>query len=86
MITFEVLTIANLKLLRYLFNHISSTLLPFMRHAHLQLLISVRSLMSMVIPIAAHSLYINLGMGWGNTLLAVIGLLFVPSSAYGDEI
>jgi len=40
----------------------------------------------MVIPIAAHSLYINLGMGWGNTLLAVIGLLFVPSSAYGDEI
>lgn len=38
----------------------------------------IRNLMGAFIPLAAPSLYANLGMGWGNSLLAFISTAFIP--------
>lgn len=38
----------------------------------------VRNLLGSFLPLAAPSLYANLGLGWGNTLLAFIFLAFIP--------
>ncbi|KAK4243493.1 major facilitator superfamily domain-containing protein [Corynascus novoguineensis] len=39
---------------------------------------SVRSLFGALLPLAGPPIYSRLGFGWGNSLLAFIGLLFVP--------
>ena len=38
----------------------------------------VRNLMGTFLPLAAPSLYANLGLGWGNSLLAFIFVVFIP--------
>jgi len=38
----------------------------------------LRSLFGAFIPLAGPPLYTRLGLGWGNSLLAFIGLAFVP--------
>lgn len=49
-----------------------------------------RSMAGAVLPLVGPILYQNLGLGWGNTLLGVIALLFVPIpiilSRYGPAI
>ena len=37
-----------------------------------------RSLVGAILPLAGRPLYQNLGLGWGNTVLAFIGLVMVP--------
>ena len=50
----------------------------------------IRSLCSALIPLGANPLYDNLGYGWGNSLLALIALGFVPIAVllmkYGERI
>jgi MFS family permease len=50
----------------------------------------VRSIFGAVIPLAGSSLYSRLGLGWGNTLLGFIAVVFAPGSwlllKYGDRI
>ena len=38
----------------------------------------IRSLCAALIPLAANPLYDRMGYGWGNSLLALIALRFVP--------
>ncbi|PLB44946.1 MFS general substrate transporter [Aspergillus steynii IBT 23096] len=38
----------------------------------------LRSLMGAVLPLAGPSMYNTLGVGWGNTLLAFVGLVMLP--------
>ncbi|RMJ24548.1 MFS multidrug transporter [Aspergillus sp. HF37] len=38
----------------------------------------LRNLLGAFLPLAAPSLYANLGMGWGNSVLAFITMLFIP--------
>lgn len=40
----------------------------------------LRSIFGAVLPLAGPALYNNLGMGWGNTLLALIAAAFAPTS------
>ena len=40
----------------------------------------LRSIFGAVLPLAGPALYSNLGMGWGNTLLAIIAVAFAPTS------
>ncbi|KAM5446838.1 hypothetical protein McanCB49686_007870 [Microsporum canis] len=42
----------------------------------------VRSLFGAVIPLAGNALYMQLGLGWGNSLLAFIAIAFVPFSIF----
>ncbi|KAK4686128.1 MFS transporter, DHA1 family, multidrug resistance protein, partial [Tremellales sp. Uapishka_1] len=37
-----------------------------------------RSMMGAGMPLAAHGLFVNLGIDWGNTLLACLTVLFIP--------
>ena len=50
----------------------------------------VRSIFGALLPLAAPPLYQRLGLGWGNTLLAFIVLLFTPTAflllRYGEHI
>ena len=38
----------------------------------------LRSLFGAFLPLAGPYLYATLGLGWGNSLLAFIGLVFIP--------
>jgi len=38
----------------------------------------VRSMMGAGMPLAAHGLFVNLGINWGNTLLGCLTVLFIP--------
>jgi len=38
----------------------------------------VRSMMGAGMPLAAHGLFVNLGIDWGNTLLGCLTVLFIP--------
>lgn len=50
----------------------------------------LRSIFGAVLPLAGQPLYDKLGMGWGNTLLAIIAAAFAPTSflliKYGEQI
>jgi len=50
----------------------------------------LRCLLGAVLPFAGTPLYSRLGLGWGNTLLGLIALLFAPVtwifSRYGEQI
>jgi hypothetical protein len=51
---------------------------------------SIRAAMCVVIPLAANKLLEKLGYGWGNTLLAGIGFLFISIPVfvmkYGESV
>ena len=50
----------------------------------------VRAIFGAILPLARPPLYRNLGIGWGNTVLALISLAIAPSSLlllkYGEWI
>ena len=50
----------------------------------------VRSIFAAVVPLGATRLYAELGIGWGNSLLAFIALAFLPIPflliRYGERI
>lgn len=50
----------------------------------------LRSVFGAVLPLAGPPLYAGLGMGWGNTLLALVAAAFAPCSflliKYGERI
>lgn len=50
----------------------------------------VRSIFGTLIPLGGPALYARLGVGWANTLLAFLALLFAPCSIfllkYGERI
>ena len=50
----------------------------------------LRSLVGAVLPLAGQKMYDNLGLGWGNSLLAFIALAMVPIPwifyKYGEKI
>jgi multidrug resistance protein len=50
----------------------------------------IRSVFGTVIPLAGPALYARLGLGWGNSLLAFLGLAFAPFTilflVYGEKI
>lgn len=52
--------------------------------------IVMRCIVGAVLPLAGPPLYANLGLGWGNSLLGFVGLLFVPVPMlfmyYGERI
>ena len=52
--------------------------------------IFLRSLLGSVLPLAGRQLYITLGLGWGNSLLAFIALACCPIPVilfrYGEKI
>ncbi|WWC64926.1 uncharacterized protein I303_107540 [Kwoniella dejecticola CBS 10117] len=59
--------------------------LTYLPHAYPEYAASVlasndffRSMMGAGMPLAAHGLFVNLGIDWGNTLLAFLTVLFVP--------
>jgi hypothetical protein len=50
----------------------------------------IRSIMGAVLPLAGQKMYIKLGLGWGNSLLAFVALGIVPVPwvilMYGERI
>lgn len=50
----------------------------------------LRSLVAALLPLSGRTLFENLGIGWGNSLLAFIGLALVPVPVflyiYGERI
>jgi hypothetical protein len=38
----------------------------------------IRSIMGAVLPLAGQKMYNTLGLGWGNSLLAFVGLALIP--------
>ncbi|WWC72328.1 uncharacterized protein I206_106290 [Kwoniella pini CBS 10737] len=59
--------------------------LTYLPHAYPEYAASVlasndffRSMMGAGMPLAAHGLFVNLGIDWGNTLLAFLTVLFIP--------
>lgn len=59
--------------------------LTYLPHAYPEYMASVlasndfvRSMMGGAMPLAAHGLFVNLGINWGNTLLGCLTVLFIP--------
>ncbi|KAF4630957.1 hypothetical protein G7Y89_g7185 [Cudoniella acicularis] len=50
----------------------------------------IRSLMGALLPLAGQKMYLTLGLGWGNSLLAFVAIVFLPMSwallKWGEQI
>ena len=50
----------------------------------------LRAIFGAILPLAGPSLYNNLGLGWGNSVLALIAVAFIPAVVvlmrYGEQI
>lgn len=47
--------------------------------------VTMRALVGALLPLAGPSLYWRLGSGWGNTVLALIGVAFIPALLFAQK-